>query len=325
MIFIKFKEGQGLGNQLWSYVTLRSIAKYKSFDYKVLGFEFFKGLDFLSIKETNNNSEFIDNSNLEIFREKLIFDNDLNCLCADYDESILNLKNNSILEGIFQSEKYLIDSNKIINDFIRIKPKKRNPKIIGDNICILNIRGGEYKRHKNLILPKSYWINGMKNMKAIAHSIEFKIVTDDEKYASKLFPDIEILKGDLSNDFLYIKEAKYVIASNSSFAYFPINLGEKPIFTIAPLLWSRFNNKFNRWASPANYYEEWSWQDYQGKIISKKEIKNILQKTRNEYSSYKIGLKNIQIKQNFFLSILPTNFKKLIKKLLRYIFPLNFG
>ena len=29
---------------------------------------------------------------------------------------------------------------------------------------LLNIRGGE-KRHRELILPKSYWVNAIKNMK----------------------------------------------------------------------------------------------------------------------------------------------------------------
>ena len=42
MILIEFKEGQGLGNQLWNYVTLRSVAKALSKDYKVLGYMNFK-------------------------------------------------------------------------------------------------------------------------------------------------------------------------------------------------------------------------------------------------------------------------------------------
>ena len=46
MIFIKFEEGQGLGNQLWNYITLRSIAKYKSYDFCVLNFHNFKGINF---------------------------------------------------------------------------------------------------------------------------------------------------------------------------------------------------------------------------------------------------------------------------------------
>mgnify|MGYP007000441148 len=69
--------------------------------------------------------EWIDYSKLKLFREKLYYDNDLNCLCADYDKSILNLNDNSLLEGIFQSERYLIDTNKVLNEFIKINPKKR--------------------------------------------------------------------------------------------------------------------------------------------------------------------------------------------------------
>ena len=49
MIYLEFLEGQGLGNQLWNYVTLRSLSKVLGFEYKVLHPERFKGKNFLDI------------------------------------------------------------------------------------------------------------------------------------------------------------------------------------------------------------------------------------------------------------------------------------
>ena len=51
MIFIKFKKGQGLGNQLWNYVTLRSIKYNHLISY--IRFENFKGIEFLDIAKSS--------------------------------------------------------------------------------------------------------------------------------------------------------------------------------------------------------------------------------------------------------------------------------
>ena len=53
MILLKFKEGQGLGNQLWNYVVLRRIAELRNLKYKIINTEEFKGKDFLDIKFNN--------------------------------------------------------------------------------------------------------------------------------------------------------------------------------------------------------------------------------------------------------------------------------
>ena len=165
MIFIKFKKGQGLGNQLWNYATLRSIAKFLSYDYKVLDFENFKGINFLDIDDTNNKNYKYNEGNLNNFNEDLFYDEDLKTISCNYDKSILEVKENTLLNGLFQSEKYLKPNKLIIKDFIKIKNFKFNNNEDWENLCILNIRGGEYKRHKNLILPKSYWDNAILNIK----------------------------------------------------------------------------------------------------------------------------------------------------------------
>ena len=49
MIYLEFLEGQGLGNQLWNYVTLRSISSKLGFGYEIINPENFKGKNFLDI------------------------------------------------------------------------------------------------------------------------------------------------------------------------------------------------------------------------------------------------------------------------------------
>ena len=93
----------------------------------------------------------------------------------------------------------------------------------------MNIRGGEYKSHRNLILPKSYWIQAIRNMEKLKKNLTYKIVTDDDKYAASLLPNYPIIKGDIENDFINLYNANYVIVSNSSFSYFPLKLGKTKI------------------------------------------------------------------------------------------------
>ena len=42
MIYLEFLDGQGLGNQLWNYVTLRSICKLLNYEFQILNPEKFK-------------------------------------------------------------------------------------------------------------------------------------------------------------------------------------------------------------------------------------------------------------------------------------------
>ena len=71
MILLKFKEGQGLGNQLWNYVVLRKIAELKNLKYKIINTEEFKGKEFLDIKFNNTNKK-VDIELFETYKEDLV-------------------------------------------------------------------------------------------------------------------------------------------------------------------------------------------------------------------------------------------------------------
>ena len=131
----------------------------------------------------------------------------------------------------------------------------------------------------------------------------------------------DILQGDISTDFCNLTKAKYLIISNSSFSYFPINLEEKPKMVIAPLYWSRFGNKYNRWASPANCYEDFCWQDSKGKLISKFDTQNSLLSTVHEFKNYNIRSKIGPAKSNNkIIYILKKSIKYILNKFFQQYF-----
>ena len=329
MLYLEFLDGQGLGNQLWNYVTLRSLSNKLGYEYEIINPKNFKGKSFLQIsyrsyKVRENNKNIILESNIpNIFREKLFYDKSLKTFVSDFDKEILQIKQNTLLKGLFQSEKYLFNND--INQYIKLKNPDRYKSNCKDHKCILNIRGGEYKRFKELILPKSYWLDAMKNMKKNHNNMKFYIVTDDYDYAKHLLPELKILKGNIDDDFTQLFNSEYLIVSNSSFAYFPITMGEKPKKIIAPSKWSRFGNVHQRWISPANYYKNWFYQNEKGEIISNENIEKLINNTRHFYSKYNVLITEESVTEKRLLSFLPNNFKKLIKKLLSKIFPLYIG
>ena len=179
--------------------------------------------------------------------------------------------------------------------------------------------------HKELILPKSYWLNAMKNIKVLNNKIEFKIITDDFKYASKLLPDIEIIEGGIKEDFMNLYFCKYAILSNSSFGYFPLKLGQLPNVVIAPNQWARFGNIYNRWVSPLNFYSEWLWQDKNGRILRSSEIEKSISIANKIYSKYNVYTNEKVFEKKSLKDLIPKKFKKFLKKLLSNLFPLRIG
>ena len=92
------------------------------------------------------------------------------------------------------------------------------------------------------------------------------------------------------------------------------------------MYWARPKNKENKWISPANIYQDWLWQDKQGKLKTYKQCVPIAEATENYYKSkfiYLISKKDIP-KTGIFLFI-PKKIKKILRKILSYLFPKLFG
>ena len=223
MIFIKFKFGQGLGNQLWLLFAALNFSIFYKKKLIIENYKYFLGKDFISLKNIKIFSAKNNFNKVQIydFYEVLYYEKKLKSYINIYDERVYKLSKhkNIRINGLFQSDKYLKYLNRItLNKFIKIKSNKIN---FDKNTCILNIRGGEYKRHKNLILPKIYWLNAMKLMSKINKNISFIVVTDDYRYAKSLFPNFEIISKNIHQCFVAIQNAPYLILSNSSFSFFP--------------------------------------------------------------------------------------------------------
>lgn len=319
MVICEFKEGQGLGNQLWNYAVVRSVANKLSMNFSVIGYEFYKGKFFLDL----DLGQPLINQDFYIFNETLYYDDDIKYISSGFDERILNIQFNTKLVGLFQSEKYFFGSN--VKLFFNTSKLNYN-NLITARTCILNIRGGEYKLHKRFLLPKSYWLYSMKMMESKFNIDNFIIVTDDKKYSKSLFPNLHIISNDIEMCFSAIFQCNYIIVSNSTFSYFPIKLSDSKKIIYAPKYWARFNDDYNRWASPANIYEGWYWISKYNTIESYEDCLKIAIQTEDYYKkTFFISSNYNPLNNKFLRNILSPNSRLFIKKLLSYILPKHFG
>ena len=336
MIFIKFQEGQGLGNQLWLYCSGLSIAEKLGQSFQILNYENFKAKDFLEIKRSIKNSldlkndkDFFNDENqikakIETFHERLYYDHNLKYISSYFDERVTSIKKDVLLEGLFQSEKYFFNDLLKLRKYIKLSNKSIHNNPVNPDVCVMNIRGGEYKRHKDLVLKKDYWLKAMENSLNYRKVKKFIIVTDDYRYCKKLFPDLEIISNNIEKCYSTIYNCSNIIISNSSFAYFPCKTGVQKT-VIAPKFWARHYEE-KLWSSPCNLYKGWKWQSKDGNISTYKECLPIAKKSIQYYEkNFNYLINKEYIPKSSPVYFLPKRLKKVIKLLLSYIFPKHFG
>jgi len=323
--------GQGLGNQLWAYAAVRSISERLGFGFLLMGSDQFKGFDFLAISDHINISLEVYNHakklNNPTYYERQYYDPELKLFSTHFDKEVLELGSSHNLMGYFQSEDYFFGDTEKLKSYFSIDSNILQKNTIPQDICVLNLRGGEYKRFKDLILPFSYWQNAQSNMMELYGVNKFVVVTDDYNYGKALFPEYEIISGNVGDCYAVLNNAKYIVVSNSSFSYFPIKTNLNSPVVIAPQYWSRFNNPYGRWAAPANLYSDWLWQGSSGQILDMANCIKTAQETIKYYQrEYFVACQPYALKQKFSWKIfVPNSMRSYLKKILCLIFPTKIG
>ena len=118
------------------------------------------------------------------------------------------------------------------------------------------------------------------------------VVTDDIAAANRILPEVKAYHFDLAGDYTVIKNAYYLILSNSTFAFFPTYTSDTIRYIIAPKYWARHNVSDGYWASEQNIYSDFHYMDRKGRLYTAKECKEELEAYKKTSSHYKkIGQK----------------------------------
>lgn len=289
MIGTEFLQGQGLGNQLFCYVSARCIAEDLGADFATAGQEqlavnihskkgmYFMDMD-LGLPVTKKEDFHIyQEKEQRLFIKSCVHDMTHGCYVAGADEEIYQIADNTLLYGNLQAERYFRHHREEIKQWLKVKEEYDSYEYTKDNLCIINVRGGEYADSRALFLRRKYWLDAMKRMREIRSDMEFMIVTDDVAAANRILPEVEAHHFELAKDYVTIKNAKYLILSNSSFAFFPAFTSETVEKIIAPKYWARHNVSDGYWASEQNIYDGFFYLDRNGQLFDAQECRKELE------------------------------------------------
>lgn len=262
MIVGIFHEGSGLGDQLFRYVTVRTLANDRGSDLAWAMMGKFKGDFFLKQPRIEKGYTW------SVWNEKSVRD-EHGVDIRSYDPEINFVDFNSIIDGSFEDDKYWRHNLENINKWLAVEPLE-----VSDDLCVIGFRGGEYATQPDLFLDKSYYNVAIDAMFTINKNMKFEIHTDDPERAQLMFeschlPDFKVIENtpishsrhsNMGFNWRSARYAKYAIIPNSAFFIFPRilkHLEDPTAVTIAPRYWARHNKKI--WARPACYYKEFTY------------------------------------------------------------------
>ena len=288
MIATEFYYGQGLGNQLACYVTTRVIAADKGYDFGFTGLENLgdrrfnnHGLYFMDLdlgKPVQGITNHYVEKELRLKTNASQHDRVLGCDVRDIDYNLINITDNTKIDGVMQGEEYFRHRKNDLKNWLKVKPEFEVYDFSSNDICVLNYRDYSGPDCQALYLTRNYWIQAIYNMLKINPDFTFVVITENPDEAKRVLPELSdnIFHFDVGRDYSVIKNAKYLILSNSSFAIWPTVTGNARM-VIAPKYWGRHNVSNGYWTCSYNLYEDWFYQDRDGILFSYDECKRDLQ------------------------------------------------
>ena len=328
MIGTKVTYGDGLGNQLFRYITARCIALDRGEEFGIIGKEtfannmhsscglYFMDLDFgKEVREEDFKQTYYEKED-RLYLGNSKHDLQHGAYIAGTDWEMYKVPSDTLLMGNMQSEDYYLKYKEQIKQWLRVKPEYDCYEYSQDDLCILHLRCTDYMDCPELFIKKSYWKKGMANMKKLNPNMRFMIITNDVKEANKILPGIPAYNFDLAKDYSIIKNAKYLLLANSSFTYFPAFTSETVKYIIAPKYWARHNVSDGYWASEQNIYTDFYYQDRKGRIFTAQECRKELEeykKSSSKYRSLNQTPKGLQLKKMKFVSTCRFSFYQLVR------------
>lgn len=245
----------GVGNQLFQYCLGRRLAD-KNNDRLIFDTSYYQKakhckyeLDKFNIRVDKSIPE--DNSTqFQLIQEQVM----------SFIPEVLELKGNILLQGYWQSPKYLDET--VVSTLPYINTTYSNFNVDYTNACVIHIRGNDYKGWKKFdICTYEYYNKAVALMKEQGFN-KFYVYTDDKPYAEYLLYDIIEDKSNIilfpptcgAYDILEMAKCGAIIGANSTFSYWGYKLGDHKV-VIFPSRW--FNEEpGNQQHLEINLYEE---------------------------------------------------------------------
>ena len=301
MLVTELYHGQGIGNQLFVYVSTRVIASKLGYDFGIIGLQnsgdsrvnkdgfYFLNLDYGKQVIGGTSPAGGPPTSLpdgivhyyKEYRHGLHTDSQLRTDIRLTDRNIFNLKDNTKIDGLLQSEDYFYDQIDNVKQWLKVKEEYEHWDTCDDNLCVLNFRGGDMVGNQGAYVSRMYWDNAIQRMMEYNSKMKFCVVTDDPKTANQMLPEFPIYHKDVAWDYVAIKNCKNIICSTSTFACFPLWTSETLEYCIAPKYFFHHNLSNGWWSLGCSIYSYPTYyMDREGRLFTPDEC-------RVEWEEYK--------------------------------------
>lgn len=185
------------------------------------------------------------------------------------------LGHNGAAGALLQSEDYFHHRKPEVKQWLAYKPEyellfEKQCSEMGihhdEDLCVLNVRGGEYKSIPRCLLRNEYWQMSMSHMRSINPMMKFLVVSDDPDYARYATGCPNVIHHNIGFDFYCVNKAKYIIASNSTFSWWAAYLSSAKMI-IAPKYWARWNVSNGYWSIGDAYTRGFTYMDRNGELF----------------------------------------------------------
>ncbi len=303
MIGTEFLPGFGLGNQLFVYAAARALALDKGYEFGVCHPEFLAknmhsdcGMYFMDIDmgreitdEDKARMKRFDDADDRLYLGNSVHDLTHGAYVSGASPDFFRIEDDTLLYGNLQSELYFRNHMEDLKEWFKVRPEYESFEYTADDLCVIHMRCGDYENSPELWLDRSYWLMGIARMKEINPAMRFIIITDRVDSAHKILPEYKAIRGDLGEDYVTLKNARYLLLGNSSFPVFPALTSETLRLAIAPKYWARHNVSDGYWASEQNIYSCFQYMDKKGKLSTAAQCRSEL-KAYKESSPVYAGL-----------------------------------
>ena len=293
MIITEFYNGQGLGNQLWCYFVTKTIAKLNNYKFGIMSPNKFKGKEFMQLDfgesviggfgPEGGPPNILPNSINNYYKEKTEHHPISRLDISGQDLNLLNLLDNTKIDGTMQSYLYIKEHRKEIIESIKIEENKRVTIEDNSNSCFIHVRGGDFKG-SSAILYEDYYKNAMQYFTDVNKNMKFYFVTDDFHFCRSILKNVEptgscLLQeqdinkanhhfgGPIWMDYSILNNAENIIMSASSFGWWPVWTNKNAKNIIAPKYWAAFKQSDGYWSCKDSIVENWNYMDKDGKIF----------------------------------------------------------
>ena len=304
MLATSIHEHAGLGNQIWRYVCCRVFAENHGYDFGVShpGWRGkFLNVDWGKVVPNfEEDSDYHINSGYLYYKEESIHHASAPGEIGDPDPRFKELEPNTYINGTFQKMSYIEEHRDKIRDWLTYDSKFNITDYSDENICVIQLRGGDYTTGHSM-LPPEYYHQAMHHMRQNNPDVEFVIVTDDPKTAGRMIPNTPIVGsataeekdpdqkfiswyeytgGPVYMDYSILNNAKYAIISSSTFSFWPVWLNTKLENVIAPKYWFDWNRSDGWWRPKDGIVNDpaWLWMDKFGGLYESETCINLAKK-----------------------------------------------